>query len=96
MYQKESPVDPVGAVKVCAIELSPLVAAVLPARAQPAPLWQPAETALTEAPEVVQPVNPLSKPPLVMPEPPPVVPETVRATVVVCDIVPSVPVIVRV
>ncbi len=96
LYQNEIPVAPLGAVNVCATELSPFVAAVLPALAHSVPPWQPLVTRLLAAPDCVHPVNPLSNPPLVMPLPPPPLVVTVSETFVECVAVPSVPVSVSV
>src|SRR5437899_1046471 len=64
-YQNERtpPVD--GAAKVCATELSPANGELLPTLADDVPLWAVVDTAVL--PELVQPVRPLSNPPLVTP-----------------------------
>src|SRR2546425_11792683 len=54
-----------GAVKVCATELSPLNGELLPTLAAEVPLWVVVEIAVV--PELVQPVRPLSNPPLLIP-----------------------------
>src|SRR5204862_334740 len=64
-YQNVRLVALAETVKVCATELSPLNGPVLPTLAEPAPLCDTVEVATL--PEVVQPVRPLSKPPLVTP-----------------------------
>ena len=75
MYQNARPVFPAGAVKVCAIEESPLVMVVDPTRAADVPACAPVLTTLV-LPAVVQSDRfPVSNPPLVTPPP---VPLTVR------------------
>src|SRR5712664_1868955 len=97
LYQSERPVAPLGAVKVCAIELSPFVALVLPSCAQNAPPWQPALITVSEAPEEVQPLKlPVSKSPFTIPPPGGGVPVTVSATGVVREPEMAVPVTVMV
>ena len=64
-YQNVRLVALAETVKVCATELSPLNGPVLPTLAEPVPLCDTVEVATL--PEVVQPVRPLSKPPLVTP-----------------------------
>src|SRR3989442_4255883 len=54
-----------GAVKVCATELSPLNGELLPTLADEVPVWAVVEIAVV--PEPVQPVRPLSNPPLLIP-----------------------------
>src|SRR2546426_1181473 len=54
-----------GAVKVCATELSPLNGELLPTLADEVPVWAVVEIAVV--PELVQPVRPLSNPPLLIP-----------------------------
>src|SRR2546425_662536 len=54
-----------GAVKVCATELSPLNGELLPTLADEVPVWAVVEVAVV--PELVQPVRPLSNPPLLIP-----------------------------
>lgn len=77
-YQKLSVVVPLAAVKVCAMELLPLVGELEPASAEKLPLC--AVVLIEVVPLLVQPVKfPVSKPPLTMLFPPPV-PVTVTAT----------------
>src|SRR2546425_4450624 len=64
-YQKERTPPAAGALKVCATELSPANGELLPTLADDVPLWAVVETAVL--PELVQPVSPLSNPPLVIP-----------------------------
>jgi hypothetical protein len=91
LYQKESPVVPAGAVKVCETELSPFVGFALPSSAHQIPPWQPEFVTDSNAPAVVQPDSvPVSKPPFTTPPPPLEV--TVRATVVACVALVPVPV----
>ena len=88
-YQNVSVVDPVGAVKVWAMELSPLNGEAEPTCAEWVPLW--AVELIAVDPERVQPVkSPVSNPPLVMPPPPDEV--TVRLTGVLCVALGAVPV----
>src|SRR2546425_7284173 len=54
-----------GAVKVCATELSPLNGELLPTLADEVPVWAVVEIAVV--PELIQPVRPLSNPPLLIP-----------------------------
>ena len=64
-YQKESVLAPAGRVKVCTIELSPLVGLVLPFRAAKAPECGVVTTDVV--PVLVQgETDPLSKPPFEM------------------------------
>ena len=61
------------------------------------PPWHPLLTTLVEAPEAVHPlVEPVSKPPFVIPPPPPPLVVMVRDTLVECTADPSVPVTVSV
>ena len=83
MYQKVRLPPAAGAVKVCAIELSPLVGVVAPTWAAYDPLCPPLTTELA-APLGVQPESvPVSNPPLTMP-PPLAGGVTVSETLVVC------------
>src|SRR6266550_1701882 len=65
-YQNVSVPPAAGALKVCATELSPLNAEVLPTRAEAVPLWVLAD--VPALPVTVHPVSSLSIPPFVMPE----------------------------
>src|SRR6266550_3919910 len=65
-YQNVSVPPAAGALKVCATELSPLNAEVLPTRAEAVPLWVVAD--VPALPVTVHPVSALSNPPFVMPE----------------------------
>ena len=65
-YQNDRTPPAAGALKVCATELSPANGELLPTLADDVPLWAVVETAVL--PEVVQPVSPLSNPPLVIPD----------------------------
>src|SRR5260221_2969476 len=92
LYPSEIPVVPLGAVKVCVMVLSPLVGVVAPIWAHQLPPWQPELTAVSEAPEEVQPESePASNPPLVMP-PPLLAAVTVNETLAVCVAEEPVPV----
>src|SRR5256712_7653428 len=64
-YQNERTPPADGAAKVCATELSPANGELLPTLADDVPLWAVVDTA--GLPELVQPVRPLSNPPLVIP-----------------------------
>src|SRR2546422_11478586 len=64
-YQNERTPPADGAVKVCATELSPLKGELLPTLAADVPLCAVVEIAVL--PALVQPMRPLSKPPLVIP-----------------------------
>ena len=64
-YQNERTPPADGAVKVCATELSPLNGELLPTLADEVPLCAVVEIAVL--PALVQPVRPLSKPPLAIP-----------------------------
>jgi hypothetical protein len=76
------------------MELSPLVGEVEPAIAANVPECD-AVVMLVDAPEVVQPLKlPVSKPPFVIP--PGTIAVTVTLTVVLCVLLPSVPVTVTV
>src|SRR5258705_433282 len=69
-YQKLRFPPPLGTVKVWLMVLSPLVGEVEPAWPEYLPIW--ATLLIEVVPEVVQPEKfPVSKPPLVMPPPPP-------------------------
>src|SRR5260370_33184127 len=87
-YQKLSVPPPLGTVNVWLTELSPLKAEAEPTIADALP--ECAVVLVPVAPAVVQPVRPLSKPPLVMPPPPPAL-VTVTATEALCVAGPSVP-----
>src|SRR5438093_11754638 len=65
-YQNDRTPPAAGALKVCATELSPANGELLPTLADDVPLWAVVETAVL--PELVQPVSPLSNPPLVTPD----------------------------
>src|SRR5438094_8821433 len=65
-YQNDRTPPAAGALKVCATELSPANGELLPTLADDVPLWAVVETAVL--PELVQPVSPLSNPPLVIPD----------------------------
>src|SRR3989442_8667680 len=79
-----------GAVKVCATELSPLNGELLPTLADEVPVWAVVEIGVV--PELVQPVRPLSNPPLLIP----LDAVTVNETVVLSLLFPPVPVTVTV
>src|SRR5437870_11634850 len=64
-YQNDRTPPAAGALKVCATELSPANGELLPTLADDVPLWAVVETAVL--PALVQPVSPLSNPPLVIP-----------------------------
>ena len=85
-YQNERTPPPDGAVKVCATELSPLNGELLPTLADEAPLCAVVEIAVL--PELVQPVRPLSKPPLMIP----LEGVTVSVTVALCVALGALPV----
>ncbi len=87
-YQKDRVPPSDGAVNVCATELSPLNGEPLPTMAEAAPPCTIDEMAVL--PARVQPLNPLSKSPFVMPLAGAAV--TVRLTVVVCAALAAVPV----
>ena len=69
LYQKVSGPVPVGAVKVCAMLLSPLVGDVLPTIAADVPEWDVVTIDLAPAP-VQQLKLPVSNPPFTTPGPP--------------------------
>src|SRR5260221_5427199 len=71
LYQKDSVPDPGGAVKVWAIDESPLVGDAEPRSAAYDPECAPEEVTPVAGPDDVQPERlPASKPPLVIPPPP--------------------------
>ncbi len=68
LYQKDSWLLPVGAVKVCLIDDAPLVGDVEPSSAAYVPLWGPDVVTPVAGPLAVQPDRvPVSKPPLTIP-----------------------------